>query len=143
MSEYIEKARPDVAASKREMEQRNTGEAFSVSGSDFIMDGRGKQSIIDYLPHNRGSAVTAAQLGEQLSISTRDVTRAVQAYRLLGVPICASCGEPPGYFIADDPEPLAQYIKSLEGRSREMSATLKSLIDAHDAMTVQQKIKDF
>ena len=143
MSEYIEKARPDVAASEREMEQRNTGKAFSVSGVDFTMSGKSTQAFIDYIPHGRSRAITAERLGKMLSMPSRQVTSVVQAYRQNGFPICASCSEPYGYFIAESPEELGQYIKSFRGRLKEMNATLNSLADALDAMTGQQRMDEF
>lgn len=143
MSEYIEKARPDVGASERETEQRNTCKAFSVSMENFNTRGKGKQSFVDYLPHDPANAITAEKLGKMLSMSQREVTSAIQACRLHGIPICASCGTPYGYFITDEPVILARYIKSLKGRVNEMSATLKSLTDVLDAMTGQQQIDSF
>lgn len=138
-----EKPRPDVAASEREAEQRNTGKAFSVSMNDFITGSKGKQSFVDRLPHDPANAITAAQLGEMLEMSPRDVTKAIQHYRLYGVPICASCGAPHGYFIADKPETLTRYIKSLDGRLREVQRTREAMVNTLDRMSGQQRMEGF
>lgn len=142
MSE-IKKTRPDVAASEREQEQRNTGKAFSVSSVDFTMRGKSTQAFIDYIPHGRSNAITAEQLGKRLSIPPRKVTLRVQAYRLRGAPICASNTEPYGYFMAESPAELGQYVRSLKGRANEVAATLNSLVNTLDAMTGQTRMEGF
>ena len=101
------------------------------------------QSFLDYLPHDPDKAVTARELSDWLGISPRYVTRQIQAVRKAGISVCASCGEPLGYFITDDPVILARYIKTLEGRLREIHATLTALTRTLDTMTGQQRIDDF
>lgn len=143
MNEHKEKARSGAPTPERETEQINTDNAFSVPEINSITCMKKPQSFLDYLPHDPDKAVTARELSDWLGISPRYVTRQIQAVRKAGISVCASCGEPLGYFITDDPVILARYIKTLEGRLREIHATLTALTRTLDTMTGQQRIDDF
>lgn len=129
---------PSFGIPKLEAEQ-----ALSVSGMGFIMSGKSTQAFIDYIPHGHLNAITAAQLGEALSMSHRDVTTRIQAHRKQGAPICASCCEPYGYFVAEKPEELVHYLKSLDGRLREIRNTRDAMADALCKMTGQTRMEGF
>jgi len=138
-----EKARFSAATQERAAEPKNAREAFSTSCSDYTFATGKKQSLLDYLPHEPERAVTAVQLGNMLHISSREVTKLIQKYRLAGVPICAACGDQPGYYIATEPEMLGKYIKSLDGRLREVRRTREALTETLESMTGQQRLDGY
>lgn len=102
--------------------------------------GRG-QGIIDYIPHGAQNAITGAELCQLMNCGPRDVTRAIQAARLRGAPICSSTGDIPGYYLTDDPGELERYIKSLDHRTREMPATREALAVTMDGMSGQNRME--
>lgn len=84
--------------------------------------------ITDYLGTGPAEAQTAKQLARFLGLPFRSVTRAIEAARRSGVPICANCDtEAPGYYIAADPEQLQNYCNRLKRREHEIRKTRRAL----------------
>lgn len=97
------------------------------------------QEVWEALGRGRTSAITARLLSGRLGLSTRDVSRTVERLRASGFPVCASCdSEAPGYFIADGPEDLEQYLRSLDRRLLAVRRTRAALADTLSQMTGQQ-----
>ena len=82
------------------------------------------------LPHGKGHAIPGRELIKLLKLKDlRDLTQLVEQERRDGFPICASTdSSAPGYYLADDPAELQQYIHSLDRRLHNMGQTRKHLV---------------
>ena len=100
-------------------------------------------SILDYLQHGAGNAVTAEKLAEVTGLDVRTVRNLVQLERMQGVPICARNEDPFGYFIAECPNELQDYVHSLKRRLRSIYTTYISLVEVLDEMSGQERIDVF
>lgn len=100
-------------------------------------------SVLDFIPSGAANAVTAERIAEQMGIEVRAVRRLVQVERLKGWPICASCEEPLGYFMATESAEVEKYVKSLKRRLRNIIATYTAMQGMLDGMTGQGRIDDF
>lgn len=105
-----------------------TDNTFSVS-HDTTGAENGQALILEIIPVGRKNAVTARLLAQALHWSERKVTKAVQAARLRGVPLCSSCGYPRGYFLAEEPGELRLCIRQMRHREREIDVTIEALED--------------
>ena len=100
------------------------------------------QEIVTLLGHGQSAAVTARELAERLGLTARDVSKLIERLRADGVPVCASCDAAhPGYFLAEGPEELEQYIKSLDRRLLAMRKTRTAMAETLDRETGQQRIR--
>ena len=70
----------------------------------------------------------------------RDLTQLVERERRDGSPICASTGAEKGYYLADGPEELEDYLRSLNRRVKNINRTVVHLEDTLSNMTGQQRI---
>lgn len=100
-------------------------------------------SILDYLQHGAANAVTAEKIAEMMGIDVRAVRSLVQIERLQGNPICASCAEPFGLYIAETVDELSAYKRSLRRRMRNIFATYLAISATLDEMTGQQRMDEF
>ena len=89
------------------------------------------------LPHGKSNAIPGRELVKLLELKDlRELTQMVERERAEGAPICASTGSlAPGYYLADDPAELEQYIHSLDRRLRNMGQTRKHLGTTLDGLT--------
>ena len=89
------------------------------------------------LPHGKGHAIPGRELVKILKLKDlRELTQLVERERAEGAPICASTGsQAPGYYLADDPAELEQYIHSLDRRLHNMGQTRKHLGTTLDGLT--------
>lgn len=85
-------------------------------------------SIQNYLGNGKNNARTARQLADMLGRDARAVTAQIEKERREGAPICAACGENPGYFIAETAEELQTYCDQLKSRGIEIFKTRQALI---------------
>ncbi|MBR2520777.1 MAG: hypothetical protein IKE62_01170 [Oscillospiraceae bacterium] len=87
----------------------------------------------------RQRALSARELTQILGMQNlRDVSSRVEAERLKGIPICASCDSTnPGYYLAADQQELAEYLRSLRRRLEHVQATLDALERTFDRWTGQ------
>jgi len=69
-------------------------------------------NIVRYLSEGVENARTAAELSKLLRLDRRSIGAAVRRARLEGVPICATHGDNPGYYIAQNSKELEAYIAS-------------------------------
>ena len=77
-------------------------------------------------PHNSTRQEQLVKLLELKDL--RELTQLVERERADGAPICASTDSAaPGYYLADDPAELEQYIHSLDRRLHNMGQTRKHL----------------
>ena len=100
-------------------------------------------SVLDFIPCGATNAVTAERIAEQMGIDTRSVQNLVQIERLRGNAVCASCTEPYGFFVAENPKELSLYCQSLLRRGMNTLATYNALQNALDIMTGQGRMEDF
>lgn len=89
---------------------------------------RGQGVILDFIPEGAGNALTASELAGVMGTDRRKVTKSIQRERLNGAPICASCGYPRGYWLAETPEELRDFIQRMEKRAGEMHTTISALM---------------
>lgn len=82
--------------------------------------------MTDFLMTGEENAVTGRELCDRFGFDRRDLTIAVERERRNGVPICASCGSNPGYYLASDKREMINYCKSLERRLKEVQKTLNA-----------------
>lgn len=136
------KAAPDGANIQSGKETAVTG-IIAAPTPDSNTRARAGQGIVGLIPHGAQNAITGAELCKLMNCGPREVTRAIQAARLHGAPICSSTGEVPGYYLTDDPGELGRYIKSLDHRTREMTATREALAVTMDGMSGQDRMEGF
>lgn len=99
--------------------------------------------IIEYIPVGAGNAITARQIASMADCNTRAVRAAIQAARRRGVPICASCAAPFGYFVAESPDDLRLYLQSLNRRTAHIMETKEACTAIYDHMTGQAHMEGF
>ena len=120
--------------------------AITPVGNNSTSGGANNQSpggcLTDFLQTGKDNALTAGKLADLLGCSPRDISRAVEALRRRGVPICASCHEPHGYFLAANPKELQEYITSLDGRIKEVRTTRAACMDALEQMHGQEYFRE-
>lgn len=100
-------------------------------------------NLTDFIPSGAANAVTAEKIAEKMNIDARAVRSLVQIERQQGRPICASCAEPFGLYIAETIEELAQYKRSLRRRLNNIFATYLAISATLDEMIGQQRMEDF
>lgn len=83
--------------------------------------------ISEILPTGKENAITAKDLSSILGISTREVSRKIEEERRKGTPICASCYQYKGYYLAADDDELQEYCKRLRHRETEIAKTRESI----------------
>lgn len=143
MSLDKEKARSGAATPERDRETRNHFEEIAIPADQYITSSMSEQGELrDYIPRP-DSPVTGAVLAKMLDSTPREIAKRIQKLRCAGVPICASTGETPGYYIAEDANQLEEYLRSLRGRLHEITATATALGNVLDKMTGQQRIDSF
>ena len=89
--------------------------------------------VAEYLGTGKAEAVTAKDLCKALGIRPRDLSRQIERERRAGAPICASCNaSAPGYYLASSGGELADYVRSLDRRIKEVKRTRDALAGAVD-----------
>lgn len=99
--------------------------------------------VYEYLSEGKPNAVPGKELVALLGLKDlRELTQVIERERKDGRPICASTDtNAPGYYLADGPDELWEYIKSLGRRLCSISTTQKHLADTLDAMTGQERME--
>lgn len=141
MSSRKEKAAPGVTSTEGGNKERATFP--SEANSDFYSTiKRGQISRI--LLEGEANALPGHEIRRILGLKDgREVTSLVERERRGGVPICASCdNRQPGYFLPETPGELERYIKSLEGRIREVAATRDALEETLCTWTGQMRLEE-
>ena len=139
-----EKACSTAATVEQAAEVETAKQAVTFSKLNFSTSGPPCQTglVSRNLHRGRANAIPGHQLVEQLGFTDgRTLTQAIERERRAGVPICASCGETPGYYLAESPDELEAYLRSLDRRLRSVGMTRKHLGDVHDRWTGQQRME--
>lgn len=88
----------------------------------------------------RSGALTARQLSDLLETTPRDVTRAIEALRRRGVPICSSVDpDNGGYYLAADADELAAYIWTRDRRVQHIREPTDALRETLAKMRENEK----
>lgn len=108
----------------------------SISGGQYC-----SFILADFLPHGAAHAITGAELARILGCTPREITRSIESLRRRGVPVCASCREPRGYYLASDPEELRDYLRILDSRLREIRSTRAACRDTLAVLYGQRELE--
>lgn len=84
--------------------------------------------IHEYLFTGSGNAQTCETLCLRLDITKKELQRAILAERLAGIPICASSGRMPGYFLAANKEEMQEFCASLRRRAGHIHKTRRACL---------------
>lgn len=84
--------------------------------------------ITELLMTGRSNAQSARELAGILNCDLREISKNVERERRAGQPICAACGENPGYFLAADEAELKNYCDRLYRRGGEIMKTRRQLL---------------
>ena len=84
--------------------------------------------IFEILSAGKENAKTARELAALLGCEPRVVTAQIEVERREGQPICAACGENPGYFLAANEQELETYCNQLRNRAAEIFKTRQALL---------------
>lgn len=90
--------------------------------------------IHEILKKGAQGARTGREICELLEITERELTEAIQRERREGQPICASTGNPPGYYLAATREEMQKYCDSLKHRAGEIHKTRRACIKTMAAL---------
>ena len=137
------KTRSSAATPERAEETAATtnDQKFSQSNDTTERGQRQGGTLFKILPSGKENAVPGWKLVEILGLKDlRDLTQLVERERRDGSPICASTGAEKGYYSADGPEELEDYLQSLNRRVKNINRTVVHLEDTLSNMTGQQRI---
>ena len=81
--------------------------------------------ISEVLMQGAENAQTGKSICRLLHIKPRDLTSAIERERRAGMPICASCGEVPGYYLAADQEICYLFRNGWYEKARELGMKYK------------------
>lgn len=79
--------------------------------------------ISDFLSKGAENAIKASDLCDILHIERRELAACISHERRHGAPICASCGELPGYYLAATKKEMLDFCESLHRRAGEIYKT--------------------
>lgn len=99
--------------------------------------------VYECLSKGKENAIPGKDLAALLKLKDlRELTQIIERERKDGHPICASTDTTsPGYYLADGPAELWEYIKSLGRRLHNIGVTRKHLEDTLDRMTGQERVR--
>lgn len=120
---------PAPALQHRGGQGRNGVESDSSRLDFSTLPGWRQARIAPLLGRGQDAAITARQLAVLLHAGNeREISKLIQRERAAGIPICASCdSSDPGYYLPGTMAELDDYIKSLQGRVRAISLTLRAV----------------
>ncbi len=82
--------------------------------------------IREILLEGAENAQTGSSLCLLLDITARELTQAIERERRAGVPICASTGSKPGYYLAANRGEMENFCSSLKHRAGEIHKTRRA-----------------
>lgn len=98
--------------------------------------------VFEVLQEGRENAMTGKEICALLHIKPRDLTIAITKERREGKPICASCGEYAGYFIAANRAEMERYCKGLYHRAGEIFKTRRACLNTIENLPAGQGADD-
>lgn len=84
--------------------------------------------IHEALSRGASNARSGRELQSILGLTSRQITKGIEIERRAGWPICASCYEPRGYYLAESRDEMERYCHSLAHRHREVERTLEACL---------------
>lgn len=76
-----------------------------------------KQEVLRHLRLGRANAITGQEFAKLLNHpNDRQIRKAIRELIAAGMPIAASVGTPPGYYFAETPEEVNNYLSDLKAR---------------------------
>lgn len=137
-----EMTRPHGGNRGERAEAATLGGGAASHNTDFTMKNHRRQAILvcDFLQKGKRNAVCAEILARKLGFrNARELSRKIERERQDGLPICATPGgDKRGYYVAETPQELYEYIKRLDHRLRAVQKTRDACAEAHRRMTGQQ-----
>lgn len=131
-----------TAATAEQQEDRKTCRGNSSSKFDDITSGGCGQRLLLVLPRGAANAIPGRDLVKLLGLDDlRQLTALIEQLRRDGVPVCASCSDPRGYYIAETPEELERYLRSLDRRLSNIRATRSACGDTLRRMCGQEEVE--
>lgn len=94
--------------------------------------------IHELLATGKENARTGKALAILLNCDVRDITQQIEKERREGQPICASSGDPAGYYLAEDEDELQNYCDRLKGRAIELFKTRQALVKTLQAIRAKK-----
>jgi len=94
--------------------------------------------IHEHLYTGAENALTGKTLCQALGINARELTAAIERERREGQPICASTGDPPGYYLAASRDEMERYCRSLYHRAGEIHRTRNACLKTLDSLPVSR-----
>lgn len=89
--------------------------------------------VYDFLNTGKSQAISSSRLCEALGLTKRQLTKAIEAERRAGFPICANCdSEQAGYYKPANNEELEEYCNKLKHRAIEIFKTRKACLEAQE-----------
>lgn len=85
--------------------------------------------IHEILSKGELNAKTGKEISALLGVNIRNIVAAVEKERREGWPICASSGDRPGYFLAENQGEMERYCRSLLKRAGELHKTRRACLD--------------
>lgn len=128
-----------VHGGNREREEKRAATASAATSKpDFTTP----SGLISSILSATDAHFTAKQLAKTLGVSdARIITKQIERERKSGgAPICASCGDNPGYFMPQNRKELETYIRSLKRRHKAISQTISGMELALDRLNGQGRI---
>ena len=111
----------------------------AISFTNCSME-KGARQVHEVLLQGAGNAIEGATLAAALGFKDRRaLSKQIERERRSGQPICASvAGNSRGYYLADDPDELQRYIRSLDRCIREVRKTRDACGETLRRMTGQE-----
>lgn len=142
MNEDKKKTRPTGDAAGRAKRESHWTSGNSHNQNTIIED-RGQAGFVSrHLLSGKQNAISGQDLVTILNLKDlRELTQLIERERRDGLPICAATDQNcPGYYLADGPDELEQYIGSLSRRIHNISRTMTHLEDTLNRMVGQDRM---
>ncbi len=100
-----------------------------------------RKTILEHLRHGRTAAITGSQLAVACGYRDDRLIRVlIRELIAEGVPIASSVSPPMGFFIIDNPDEAAKYIKVLKERIKEDQARLRDFEKATEEYSPPEQL---
>lgn len=94
--------------------------------------------IHELLLEGAENAQTGKAICAMLHIKQRELTAAIEREHRAGKPICASTGDPPGYYLAANRQEMEAFCHSLSHRAGEIHKSRKACLQTLDSLPDQE-----
>lgn len=134
-----EKTRSSTGIPERAMEQGAVSRQATNSNSDFTMRRKAEQEGIScLLSFGSENALTLQELTAVTGLDGRTIRLRIEAERRAGARIVSASDEVRGYFLADNPEDLRRFSRSMFDRAARISEIAQLAAEAAAVMEEQE-----